>query len=197
MNVIFHEPDHTYRDEGGVLLPSVTLVINSVLVDPETRRFSLGNEEAMERGRKVHEYCQQVSDLLAAGEEIDEDSIDQAYVAGWIKFIRDSGYKPEAWEGTVCHATYRYAGRYDTRGRLGKKAAIVDIKTGGLPETVGVQLAAYAEATGLRGLARYSVQLPGDGNYRLTEWTDRADWPTFCGALAVYNWKLKKGMCDE
>jgi hypothetical protein len=151
-------------------------------------------EPARELGKNVH-----VATHLADRDELDRDALDPAltpYVAGWEKFLAESGAVVIATELRLYHAELGYAGTADRvldwRGRI----VIPDLKTSAcVPRTVGAQAAAYAKAyQQLHGgpePKRYCINLTGDGNYRSHARTDPADWSLFLSALNC--WKFKYG----
>jgi hypothetical protein len=69
---------------------------------------------------------------------------------------------------------------------------VIDAKTGA-SALVALQLAAQAQAiketrTLKAKPRRYSLTLTSRGTYRLREWTDAADFPSFCAILQTYQW---------
>jgi len=159
---------------------------------------------AADRGDAVH----------FATELYDEDDLDlsslpsevSGYVAGWIRFREDTGFRPSHSEQRVYSERYRFAGTLDRVGSFhGLKAVrpsdacIVDIKaTATLMPVVGPQTAAYAQAfeetCGIKAKHRFAVQLKPDGTYNLEKLTEPADLSVFLSALSVYAWRARHGM---
>lgn len=183
----FDEPTHTYRYYGRVV-PSVTQVLEPYsgleFVDAELLAI------AAEFGTHVHQACH----LYNVG-ELEPASLDDGiagYLAGWIKFLTDTGFVVTASEQRVFHAVKQYAGTLDTTGHLPKlkEPILLDIKTGSaFPKTVGPQTAAYAQALGRR-MARYCVLL-GPETYTLAPLRELRDYDVFNAALTIHRWRTK------
>lgn len=187
----FNELLHEYRWDGATV-PSVTQIL-APLNDFARVPFDV-LEFARERGSAVHAAI-----ALAQADDLDEDSLDPVivpYVAGWRLFMEETRFVAEEWERPLYHPRYRYAGTFDAAGLLGKTRAVVDFKTGlEVPLSVGPQLAAYQQLinTERQGrnpvLARYACQLPGDGGYRLEQFTRPDDWVAFQSLLNLFRWR--------
>lgn len=191
------EPQVTYRDEdhsywkGSVRLPSVTTILRVLDdyadkgIDPDVLR------NAAERGTKVHAEC----------EFYDEGYLDEAalepsvspYVRAWIRFRKETGFKPIEIERLVHHPSLLYAGRLDRVGVFPNSSQpgmpwVIDIKTSALVMPVaGVQMAGYAACLDTPHRRAVAHLRPDD--YKLVEFSDRDDWKTFQAALAVWRWK--------
>lgn len=190
MSVItLNREDHTYHDETGVRWPSVTEVLGGVgLIDfPGVNYAVLGR--GRDRGSKVHEMLWYFDEG-----DLDESSIDPAlmpYLAGYKKFLSESGFEPELIEFKVHHDTYRFAGTLDRTGFMGKEQVLFDIKTGQIDKWVALQTAAYEMC--LTGIYhRYALQLTAAGKYKLTRFSDHRDRQVWLACLSVYNWKGQK-----
>jgi hypothetical protein len=133
-------------------------------------------------------------------DDLDEGSVDERivpYLAAWKKFRADTGFVPEAIEHQLHNARHGFAGTLDRIGTMPRRArrAVLDIKTvSRLHRAVGVQLAAYRDSwnrsnPGVQIADRYAVQLAADGTYKLEEYKDQSDWPTFLALLNVHHWK--------
>lgn len=76
---------------------------------------------------------------------------------------------------------------------------VLEIKTTAhLFNAVGVQLMAQRHllAQSLPAVTtgkRIAIQLKADGTYRLREYKDPHDWPTFIALLSIANWQLRYG----
>lgn len=170
---------------GTRVLPSVTQVLS--LVAPEHAAWY--TEESRERGTAVHLACQQI-DEGHAEEATFETSPAAGYIGAYCDFV--SMMQP-IWE----HIEYRvvdelagYAGTLDRAGVVQGQRVIVDIKTGTLPATVGLQLAAYRRCLpDSFKWARYSLLLGKDRTYRWTPHSDGHDESVFLAALRLYHWK--------
>ena len=205
MNLEFIDPGHRYLMDGREV-PSVTRVIAPL------QDFSRVPPDRLEAarvfGQDVHTACE-----LADLGNLDEEHLQRespevfACLTAWRRFTVEC--KP-TWYGIeeiVGHARRRYAGRLDRRGLALLKLSgrrqpvhgVFDIKSSLDDEHAshGVQIAGYADAVeSMDGLSptkyrRFSVHLSRDGTYRLREWTDPSDLPTFISCLTVLGWQQK------
>jgi hypothetical protein len=197
MRLEFDPAAHAYRLDGRPV-PGVTAVLDPLLelwrVDPALL------EAAAEFGSHVH----QAVDLFNRG-ELDEESLDPALeppLRGWKAFLRDTGTVILETEQRVYHDRARYAGTLDNVGLMpgrrgrGEVRALIDVKSGVVPITVGAQTAAYEEARRSMGLApcrrRLCVQLKSEAPfYRVHELTEPGDFSLFLSALNIYRFKEK------
>ena len=186
----FDAETHRYT-VGSERLPSVTEVLDPLLELDGIPKHVL--KAAAEFGTHVH----MATDLFDKG-VLDEPALDPhlaPYLAAWKIFLRDTRAVVDASEVRVVHAKLRYAGTFDKavhwkkRGVL--RTALIDIKSGEVPRTVGPQTAAYAEAHPFKFAERYCLQLRGDATYRLTRLTDPTDWSIFLSALNLHRWRTK------
>lgn len=179
--VAFDTASHTYRVDGRVL-PSVTQVLQ-ILQD-----FGGVPADVLERAREFGSHVHTAVDLDNRG-ELDEDSLDPALrpcLEAWRKFRADTGAVVVASELRLADSVLGYAGTLDTLLVIRSRHALVDVKTGLVPRTVGPQLAAYDHLLRANGrprpTRRLCVQLCADG-YRVHDCKDPADWPVFMSAL--------------
>lgn len=194
MTITFDSATHTYRDENGVRLPSVTEIIKGAGLMEGEQFFT---EEARDRGTAVHAACHY----------LDEGDLDTAwmqrnpqlagYVEGWIKFKERMAFVPDLIEHRVHNATYGYAGSLDRTGRLGSMTTpiLLDIKTGIPAAWHDLQSSAYASCFGRpRAFRRMTVYLHDDGTFGIGERNYKHfsdDWNTFLSALQIFTWKEK------
>lgn len=191
MSLTFDEPSHVYRWNGKVV-PSVTQVLGALYSFADVPIDVL--EAARERGTDVHLACQ-----LDDEGDLNEATITEEvapYLKAWRKFKHDCRPSFGAIEKPVYNAARRYAGtpdRDDVCFRFGAEmvtGAQIDIKTSLASHVCwGVQTAAYSNALGKPQQPRFTVQLRPDGDYRLLEWTDPADWPVFVSLLTLRTFK--------
>jgi hypothetical protein len=178
----FDADTHVYR-YGGRVVPSVTQVL-SILSD-----FSMADPERLEAsadfGRNVHAAI----DLDNRG-ELDEEALDGEllpYLNQWRLFLRESGFKVTASEQRIYHKALGYAGTCDTL--VGQKTSwVLDIKTGGIPRTVGAQLAAYQHALDPRPRRRLCLALKAN-SYSLRECKSLADFSLFQSCLNIWRFQ--------
>lgn len=185
----FDEARHEYR-VGGQLVPSVTQILG-ILQD-----FGAVNADILARAAEFGSHVHQAIDLDNKG-ALDETSLDPAlapYLAGWRAFLRETRAELLGSEVRVYHPGLKYAGTLDALVRIRNKGAVVDVKTGVLPRTVGPQLAAYATAYSASEANEHAIRrrlcvlLTGEG-YRVHECKDHADWSIFQSCLNVLRFK--------
>ena len=189
----FDEEQHRYFLRNREL-PSVTHIIDHVLQDlshipPDVLRAA-GN-----RGTAVHKACE-----LADLGTLDYGALDPAlfpYVEAWERFKAETKFVPIRVEARVHSEVYGYAGTLDRIGSMNYRETLIDIKSGEVYPSAGVQLAAYNKAALERGLIagllpRYAVQLRDDGTYSLHPFTDSVDFNVFAAALQIYHFKQRK-----
>ena len=184
--LIFDEAAHTYTVEG-VVLPSVTQVLQDVgVIDygfiPREER-----ERYLQRGRAVH----LATELDDAG-ELEEESVVPAiagFLAAWRRFRSESGFVPELIEYRSYNPSLGYAGTLDRSGKIGQSLYLLDIKTGHSPWWVAIQLAAYCYFFNRPLLyRRIAVEVHDDGTYKVSEFQSsktRQDFDVFTAALMV------------
>lgn len=189
--ISFDEEKHEYRLDG-TLIPSVTQILEVVTDYANVPRDIL--MRAAQRGTFVHKavelHCKGTLDIFSLDEEIAD-----RYFA-YVKFEKESRFKPTATEQRVFSDKYRYAGTFDLIGPdviTGRGQALIDIKTTAqVMPGVGPQLAAYEQAyretNNIRAnarLNRYALMLRADGSYETIPYNDKKDWSVFLSALTI------------
>lgn len=181
------EPEAHRYYLGNRELLSVTTVLRDVgLIDPQW--FT---EEARLRGEYVHTCV-----ALHHEGTLDNATVDpmiEPYFAGYLLFLAETGFAPELVEEQVHNEALGLAGTLDLLGRLpahppGSKD-LIDVKSGHIPPTVGLQLAGYVRCLPPGAYRRWCLNLPGDGTYRLDRCADRKDDGVFLAALQVAQFK--------
>jgi hypothetical protein len=188
MQLTFAAGAHAYLLNGQPV-PSVTQVLKDVGVI-DTSWFPAGSADF---GQQVHRALE----LYDRG-TLDEAGLDPAfhpYLSAWQDFRIETGFVPELIEHRVVSETFRYAGTLDRFGRMSEnRPALVDIKSGAVPDWTGLQLAGYEEALPGEGRPlRMAVQVTAEGKYRIHQFNSRSDRGTFLAAATVYHWKHRKG----
>lgn len=181
----FDEASHTYRF-GGRLVPSVTQIL-AMLND-----FSSVHPMTLELARTFGTHVHSAVEMYIKG-ELDEESLDPAlrpYLDGWIAFQADTGFEVIESECRLISTSPLYAGTADVVGRMKSRLAVIDVKSGMVPKTVGPQTAAYAHAHPLKPKDRYCLALSPDG-YKLHPCKDAADFAVFSSCLNIFNWRNK------
>lgn len=193
--VNFTPETHEYRTASGVLVPSVTQILNRAgLCD-----FSFVEEEirqrAMERGTSVH-WLLQLEDEGALNYRQVPLRL-RPYRKAYLDWKMASGFRPELIEQQfISH--FGYAGTLDRFGGFPKTAqyplgslAVVDFKTGeSVQDWVRYQLAAYVMRSSdstftAHRIRRIALALRKDGTYQVKEFpsnTFSIDWATFIDA---------------
>lgn len=179
----FDQDTHTYH-WNGQRVPGVTSILKALHSFDGVPADVL--KAAGERGTAVHLCCEYLDRGI-----LDESSIDPAisgYVDAWRLFCAEMRPEWSHIEHQCYHEALRYAGTFDRAGRMGGDKWLLDIKTSAAAHRVwGVQTAAYTNAAKLTDHRRGTVQLRADGTYRLIEWKEPTDFPTFCALLTVNN----------
>lgn len=186
----FDEATHTYWLRGK-RLPSVTQVLDQL--EDWSRVDPIVLEEAKRRGQHVHRMVQ-----LDVGGVLDEDALDpfyRPYLAQWRKFLAETRFRPVLSEQQIYHEALGYAGTFDLMGMLGTDFYQVDVKSGLIPRTVGLQTAAYHTAGVLLksippNAKRAALQLHDD-RYRFHPITAPVafDMADFTAALRLHQWR--------
>lgn len=198
MIVTFDAAAHSYTDEAGRRLPSVTQILGAA--PPWLGRFDRIDPSVLEYKRALGSAAHHATALDDLG-LLDEDSLDEAlvpYLAAWRKYRAESGFVPTVIEHVVHHPTLGFAGTLDRIGFDGDRRAVcLDVKTADAStgRLAGPQTAAYLEAfracTPDHGLParvlRCSVHLGNDGRYVVVPHTNRRDWHAFLAALELWN----------
>lgn len=188
MDLTLDERNHKYMDEEGNIIPSVTEIISMISGEAYRNINPAVLEHAAEKGRLVHEWCEQFD---YGCEEDQVPSELEPYCRAYMDFCRD--YRPEwtAIESMVyCNVTQTgdgYAGTVDRIGKIDGKLCVVDIKTIASPTTkdhikVCCQTAAYSMASNVWG-ERYALYLKPDGKYRLLDCREYEREKSFDGYL--------------
>ena len=180
------DPDApSYERNGRDYLRVSTVLHDAGLV--EARWFT---EASRLRGTSLHQAVEWFHEGALDAASI--DPVVEPYWRAYRAFLSDTGFTPDHVERRVFDEILGYTGRLDLEGPApGTHApAVIDIKTGSLPPTVGVQLAAYARLVGAYR-ARYCLNLRGDGTYRFESYQDRDDDAVFLAALTVAQWKRR------
>ena len=185
----FDQEKHEYRVDG-VVIPSVTQIINSVAGERWDNIDSEALEYASQRGTAVH----LITELHDLG-TLDESSVDptlRGYYNAYLAFLADVKPQWELVEQKAFSERPRYAGTVDRVGIVNGKKAVLDIKTGVKSKYTGLQLSAYAHMIGEKQARRYGLYLSEDGKYSLVPYTNQNDWNIFLSALNIHNFKQEK-----
>jgi hypothetical protein len=189
--LVFNEETHTYKLDG-VIIPSVTQILNeSGLVNLDWIDADLLAETA-DLGQKVHSTTE-----LYDTQDLDFNKLHPTlknYLDGWIKFKKDYDFIPMEIEMQLSHPVYRYAGRIDRVGFIGKDLTVVDIKSGTKQKVHALQTAGYkclydVDKKKIEQIKRrICVYLNQDG-YEVEEYKSAQDINVFLSALTITNYK--------
>lgn len=181
----FDAETHTYRVAGRIT-PSVTQVLEPL------QQLKGVPFEMLERAREFGNHVHLATHLYDLGtlEEATLDTELAPYLAGWVKFRKDTGFHVVQSEAPMHSDLYGYAGTPDKIGTLGRDVCVLDIKSGVVPFTVGPQVAAYQRLISPMPRKRLCVQLLPD-TYRVHELKDPRDFAWFQSALNLH--KFMKG----
>lgn len=195
----FSEETHTYRDERGCALPSVTqaLKANGII------SFDGIQAGVLERKRRLGSLVHKVAELWDLGEDLSDFEVPEAvlpYLDGYVNFRNDSGFFPDMVEFKTLGNIYGmiYGMTLDRTGPIDGVNHILELKCGASSHPAwGVQLAAYD--MGLHNkemLPRVALQLGPQfsRNYKLHHYTEPADYQIWASALATTIWKMNKGL---
>ena len=187
--VIFKQEDHTYT-LNGVRVPSVTQILRRLFDFSMVDADVLAAKAAL--GTAVHIACE-----LDDAQDLMEESVHarvRPYLDAYRLFKTHKRPRVIATEQVIHNALYGFAGKYDLFNEFDDALWLIDWKTPlSISPAVGLQTAAYAkclpaELTQGRPVKRAALQLKDDATYRLHEFKDPSDWPTFCAFATTHNW---------
>jgi hypothetical protein len=152
-----------------------------------TKGYGPPNEELMKRGRLVHAACH-----LIAAEDSDPEWEARhpecmPYVDAYRKFFREHEFLLLEAEREYRSEVLRFVSHPDQLGVLdGKRPALIEIKSGGLPKWVQLQTAGQVLAIGIPTIHRFALQLKVDGGYTLVAHEDWRDLDRFRSMIDTY-----------
>lgn len=175
-SVRFDAATHTYFDDDGKPVPSVTQVLNRSGLFTEMALYASVPQEtreaALKLGTAVH-WLLELSDQKALPKRIDPAL--RGYRKAWRTWKKASGFVITGIERQFI-SSLGYAGTADRIGYfkpLAKLPVVLDFKTGtSIPKYVSIQLAAYARGLLPNGwyARRIAFQPYADGTYSLKEY---------------------------
>lgn len=200
--------DHRYvRSSDDREIRSVSKVLRKAGIRPAPYTGYGRRGDAVRRGLKrgadVHRLTRSIDETYDEFAALDDvfDPTDLSlenvdYVAAYQRFLKESGYRPIAWEVVLYHPLYDYAGRADMIGWLGgHKRIMADRKTDrSLHKAVWLQLAAYREAWNYFHPTElidqtFALVLKSNTLYDLVpNPLEPGDFPFFAGAIWVARW---------
>lgn len=199
----FDKELHVYKLDG-VVIPSCTQLIKP-LID-----YSHVPDEVLERKRQIGSALHTAIELYHEG-TLDESTIDpavQGYFDGWLRWELDHGTGADyamrvlGFEVPTASRLYRFGCTPDFWGWLGRRPAVVDIKTTAAAHpAVGLQTVAQAIALCEAGawgepvtwekVERYALRLDGRGSYRVHRYSEPDDYGTFLALRTLFGWRQR------
>ena len=195
----FNAEKHEYS-KAGVIIPCVTDVLTAGGLNDI---FGKIDRDILEAGRVRGKYVHLATELYDKG-TLDDSTVHEEirpYLDAWIKFRKDTGFKPRIIEEIVYSKKYGYAGTVDRIGPLYKIETVVDIKSGELMPSAAPQTSAYqcgyneGKSPKDKAKNRLIVQLRNNGTYKLPkkEFYSKDDFAVFLACLTLRNWKARHG----
>lgn len=192
--LILNAADHIYWRDGK-RIPGISEIIQGAgLIDS-----SWFTEHSRDLGKAVHLACQLYDEGI-----LDESTVDPVvlpYLEGWKKFLEESGFLPIVIERSFESEILGFAGTPDRYGTLNGDEVILEIKSGAIYFTTGIQLAAqdllFQHAMSLHAKKRFALQLTARGKYKLTPFTSDHDHRHFLACLAIHQLKIHHKILKE
>jgi len=196
MNIEFNPEPHEYFI-NGIKVPHPTGILEEIgLTDfsgipPERLKI------AQEFGTAVH-FASELWDKKILNESILDPKL-VPYLAGWKKFLIDTGFEIELIEAVMGSEKYMFATKIDRRGILFGKRTIIEIKS-----THALNIKAARIQTGFHSIAnnemykdkkvlrRGAVLLKPDGNYQVEMFDKSNDMNIALSCLSIVNFKEAK-----
>lgn len=193
---------HQYRDESGIVVPSVTQGMKCAgLIN-----FDGVPIQVLEHKRVLGTLVHKVTELCDQGEDLNDFEIPDMclpYIDGYVNFRNDCGFVPELIEYRMLASAngMRFGMQLDRIGPINGVDHIVELKCGASQHPAwGIQLAAYC--IGIRpahermSLRRAAVQLGPQftRGYKLHSYEDPSDFHMWMNALSSTIWKQNKGL---
>jgi len=163
--VKFNENTHTYSDLNGVVIPSVTQVIRSV-IGKDNSFISSAMQGAMNRGSDVHRICHCINSNIP----IDVEEFEQydGYTQAYKSFIKDFNVYVIESEKMYCSEINKLivAGTLDLVCKINGISYVVDIKTSEkLKDDYAIQVEMYRKIIDIDVEKSAIIQLFNDGSY--------------------------------
>ena len=190
----FNPETHEYRKDGKVVLSVTQVIAGAGLCD-----FSFVDEDirvhSMKRGQSVH-WMLQLEDEGRLNYRTVPNGL-KGYRRAYKTWKKRSGFNP-LWIEHQFISPFGFAGTIDRAGSFPATtmygtgtSAVVDFKTGEIPDWVRYQLCAYSLAVDARTaiartIRRIALSLKNDGTYKIKEFplcTWDSDYSRFMRAL--------------
>ena len=189
----FREEGHIYR-LNGVIIPSVTTIIEPVSNATYGRIDSFVLAKAASKGTAVHKAIEEYNEFGFVDAE-DEYS---GYTDAYIKWHESVNPKVLASEIKVYHKLMRYAGTVDMIAEINGEVWLIDHKTSykAIDKNYRLQLEAYCQALSTHGVIinrKAVLHLHNDGKYNVIEYPlkDAEAWRVFGACKSIYDYNSK------
>lgn len=185
-DLTFDAVTHTYRWKER-LVPSVTTVLRAI------DNFDRVDPQLLEQARIFGSHVHAATDLLDR-DELDEEQLDLQllpWVNAYKLFLSETGFAVTHSEQRVYNSRQRYAGTLDKRGLWKGTTWLLDLKSGAVPRSVGLQTAGYQHALDEKPKRRLCLQL-GRNRYKLIRCEETSDWSYFVSYLNVYRFNHRE-----
>jgi hypothetical protein len=200
---------HEYR-LNGIWKPGVTRVLADCGFNKGSDFF---DEESRVRGQLVHkarflvdEHAPEAETLEDVLEVMDLGETIQPYVAGWVWFKRETGFKPIGHEQPMCLPDLNVCGTPDVWGLYPSgKLVLIDTKgwksQGSRPKRAAeIQTAGYKlmlkHSLNLTADLRDIVALPGDGTFRVYRCSNPMDEAIFRACCMIWHDRANNKLID-
>ena len=191
----FEAATHCYRNEHGIVVPSVTQCLNATgLIS-----FAHVAPDILRRKQQLGTLVHRVTELYDKGEDLASYEIPDSvweYVNGYLTFRNDTGFTPtiiEAQSLGEVHGMF-FGMQPDRVGPIHGQDHILELKCGSqVSPAWAIQLAGYG--TGLYGprptLPRVALQLGSQfpRGYHLHPFDIPSDYQTWFCSLALTSWQ--------
>ncbi len=190
--LVFDAAPHTYHWDGRKMFS-----VSEVLRENALSGSDWFTEGSRARGTYVHDGI-----ALFHENELDIASIVpeyRGYFDAYFRFYEQYQPDVEHQECFLCDPLRGYAGKGDIvlRPSGSPFRKLIDVKTGAVPPSVGLQTAAYAaplcEVLGDPYIERACLRLGENGAFELIPLEDPTDWDHFEAALRLLHWRVQHG----
>ena len=184
----FEAENHVYT-HAGTIVPGVSSILDFMRLVPNKRFFK--PFDAM-RGQYVHT----ITELIDNG-SLDRENLDPAlkgYAEAYQKFFETESFSWELSEQILFNEILWYGGTLDRSGTFRDELSVIDFKSGNgsLSPAHGAQTAAYDMCLPGPNRKRWIVFLRPNGNYKVSECTDKTDYEAFKKGAWLYQWSKGK-----
>lgn len=204
--IILEPIRHEYSKPSGKKYDSVTRILEAGGAVGDTQWF---RQEHRTRGSRVHHLGAQIAHMEHPDSPYEWDQTCEfpeiipygIQVQAWC---REVGFEVVHSEQPLWDDSLEIAGTEDLIGRLRKRGnimALVDMKTGRVPPSVGPQTAIYKRMAepclGVKIDKRYSLLLRPDRPFQFLECEDSRDLTVFLSMYTSFQWRRLHGLLEK